>query len=117
MTDIEQIARMCHEMNRVYCQLLGDYSQSLWEDAPEWQKESARVGVRFRLENPDAPASAQHDSWMADKVAAGWVYGPTKDVEAKTHPCIVAYDQLPPEQQYKDTIFCAVVDLLTKTPR
>ena len=32
--------------NRAYCQMIGDNSQSTWEDAPEWQKQSARKGVR-----------------------------------------------------------------------
>ena len=45
----------------------------------------------------------------AQKVADGWGYGETKDPEAKTHPCMVAFDQLPREQQAKDFIFRSIV--------
>jgi hypothetical protein len=61
------------------------------------------------LDNPNTTPEASHESWMAEKVAAGWVYGPTKDPVAKTHPCIVAYSELPPEQRAKDHLFGAIV--------
>jgi hypothetical protein len=40
------------------------------------------------------------------------VYGEVKDAEKKTHPCIVPYKDLPPEQQAKDHLFKAVVSAL-----
>jgi hypothetical protein len=49
---------------------------------------------------------------MADKVAAGWHYGEVKDAEAKTHPCMVAYEELPFEQRVKDHVFRAIVSAL-----
>lgn len=55
---------------------------------------------------------ASHISWMNQKVEEGWVYGPVKDPEAKQHPCMVPFDQLPREQQAKDYIFRAVVHSL-----
>jgi hypothetical protein len=103
--DAARVAMMCHEANRVYCASIGDNSQVAWNDAPEWQKESAVAGVRFVYSNPSAPASANHDSWSAVKVADGWVYGETKDPEAKTHPCLVSFEELPAEQQFKDVLF------------
>lgn len=109
---VKQIARVCHEANKGYCESLGDFSQVTWEDADRWQKESAIAGVQFCLENPDAPASANHDSWLAKKEKDGWVYGEIKDVENKTHPCMVPYEQLPVEQQKKDALFKAIVAVL-----
>lgn len=106
---VDEIARLCHEVNRVYCENTGDYTQPHWPDAPEWQKESARSGVRFHLNNHDASPSASHDNWLKDKEADGWKYGPVKDPEKKEHPCFVPYDQLPPEQRMKDYLFRAVV--------
>lgn len=41
----EQIARVVHEVNRAYCEALGDTSQPKWEDAPQWQRDSAMLGV------------------------------------------------------------------------
>jgi hypothetical protein len=113
---ITQIASFCHEMNRIWCEANGDHSQKTWEEAEEWQKESAIAGVRFALNNPDAPISAQHDAWMADKIADGWVYGEIKDAEKKTHPCIVPFDELPVFQQKKDEIFRQTVESCIKRP-
>lgn len=106
------IAVVCHEANRAWCVGNADDSQKLWVEAEEWQRDSAIKGVLFRLENPDAKEDAQHNAWMKDKVDTGWVYGTIKDAEAKTHPCIVPFDQLPEFQQKKDKLFCAIVDAL-----
>ena len=112
----EQIARVAHEVNRAYCQALGDNSQPKWEDAPQWQRDSAMLGVQLHTENPNAGPQASHESWMAQMVAYGWVYGPEKWPEAKEHHCIVAFDQLPREQQTKDYIFRGVVHALAHAP-
>lgn len=106
--DTESIAKVCHEANRAYCETLGDASQPRWEDAPEWQRLSAIKGVQHAVENPHAPPSASHDSWLEEKRATGWKYGPVKDPERKEHPCFVPYDELPIEQRRKDAIFVAV---------
>lgn len=103
------IARLCHEVNRAYCQALGDFTQLPWDEAPDWQKESACKGVEMHLQRPEAGPKASHESWLAEKVATGWQYGPVKDPSAKTHPCIVPFDELPREQQAKDFIFRAIV--------
>ena len=110
----EQIAQVAHEINKAYCQALGDDSQLQWEFAPDWQQQSAINGVNFHLENPEAGADSSHNSWMKEKVDTGWVYGEVKDAEAKTHPCIVPFNQLPKEQQTKDFLFRQVVHSLKK---
>lgn len=105
------IARTCHEVNRAYCEALGDHSQPTWGDAPEWQRSSARMGVDLHTMGNFGPESS-HISWMRQKEAEGWVYGPVKDPEAKQHPCMVPFAQLPVAQQAKDFIFRAVVHAL-----
>jgi hypothetical protein len=109
---VEIIAKACHEANRVWCQSEGDFSQKPWDEAEGWQKDSAVKGVEFKLANPDAKDSAQHDAWSADKVADGWVYGVAKDAIKKTHPCLVPFDELPDFQKKKDALFCAIVTAL-----
>jgi hypothetical protein len=108
-----QIARVCHETNRAYCQSIGDNSQPTWEEAPEWQRSSAIQGVEFHVAHLSAgqapQPSASHDSWLAQKTKEGWKYGPVKDAEKKEHPCYVPYDQLPVEQRLKDYLFAAIV--------
>ena len=110
--DNNQIARVAHEVNAAYCAALGDFSQTTWESAPEWQRQSALLGVSLHINNPAAGPEASHISWMSQKVAEGWVYGVEKNAELKTHPCIVSFSQLPREQQAKDYIFRAVVHAL-----
>ena len=110
--EVEQIARAAHEINRAYCQALGDDSQPAWENAPYWHKESVRMGVRLHIEHPEVGPEASHESWMAQKAADGWVYGPKKRPHLKQHPCMVPFGELPREQQAKDYIFRAVVHAL-----
>jgi len=110
--NVEQVAILCHGLNRGYCICIGDDSQARWEDSPDWQKDSARNGVQFHLDNPDAGPEASHMSWWEEKLDAGWSYGAIKDPELKQHPCCLPFDELPPEQQAKDKLFKGVVDAL-----
>jgi len=112
-TAIVNIARICHEANRAYCVSLGDHSQPSWGDAPAWQQAYAMEGVRFNRANPDAPASASHESWLAQAAEDGWTYGPEKNIELKQHPCLAPYAKLPPEQQRKDALFKAIVNTMS----
>jgi len=111
---IEAAARAAHEANRAWCMTHGDFTQVAWEDAPEWQRQSAVTGVEFTIANPDAPPSSSHESWLAEKEATGWKYGPVKDPEKKEHPCFVPYDELPPAQKAKDSIFVGLVSLFVQ---
>ena len=106
--DRNHIAKVAHEVNRAYCAALGDNSEPAWEDAPEWQKESALLGVDLHLSGDHGP-EASHESWSAQKIRDGWKYGPVKDPEKKEHPCLVPFADLPKEQQAKDFLFRAVV--------
>lgn len=106
-TVIEACARAAHEVNRAYCIAIGDTSQPPWDEAPDWQKSSALKGVEGVLAG-NTPRES-HESWLEEKRATGWKYGPTKDPEKKEHPCFVAYDKLPPAQQAKDRLFVDTV--------
>jgi len=108
----KQIARVAHEINKAYCDSIGDNSQPVWDEAPEWQWGSAVNGVIFHLKNPDASPSASHDSWLKQKEEEGWKYGPVKNPDTKEHPCYVPYDQLPVEQRSKDYLFKQVIHSL-----
>jgi hypothetical protein len=110
--EVIQIAKVCHQANKAWCEVKGDNSQKDWEEAEDWQRQSAITGVVFRLGNPNAGKDAQHNAWMQDKINDGWVYGDVKDAVAKTHPCLVPFEKLPEFQQKKDALFCAIVDSL-----
>ena len=109
---IEAIAIVCHEANRAYCATLGDHSQPEWKDAPDWQKESAKAGVRMHAEDGNSTPMDSHNAWLDQKEKEGWVYGAVKNPASKEHPCMVPFDQLPPEQQAKDYLFHAIVHSL-----
>lgn len=109
---LDYIARVAHEVNRAYCSAIGDNSQLSWEDAADWQRESAINGVRYALTNDSVTPEEQHDAWSLDKIQAGWKWGPVKDPDKKEHPCLVRYDELPLEQKVKDYLFRAVVSTL-----
>jgi hypothetical protein len=110
---VEACARAAHEINRAYCDTLGE-AQPSWEAAPDWQKNSARNGARDVLEGRAVTPRAQHELWLAEKRAEGWIYGEVKDAEKRTHPCLCEYDDLPLAQRAKDHLFRAVVFLIAE---
>jgi len=109
---VTQIAQVCHEANRALCKTQGDNTQVAWDDAPAWQRDSAIAGVDGILTGTVQTPRDAHESWLEQKHADGWQYGPVKDPKKKLHPCFVAYDALPPEQQLKDALFFAIVKAL-----
>lgn len=107
----ELIASVCHEANRAIQIATNDPNPSPhWENAPAWQRASAIEGVTKAIagEGPEQ----LHESWCAFKENDGWIYGPIKSESAKTHPCLVHYDELPAEQKAKDHVFAAIVNAL-----
>ena len=91
--DIVNIARVAHEVNKAYCESQGDFSQLIWEEAPEWQRDSAIAGVELHMASNVGP-EISHENWRKHKLADGWVYGPVKDPEKKRHPCMVPFEEL-----------------------
>ena len=108
----EQIARIAHEANRAYCASIGDASQVAWDRAPEDIRESVMVGVAAHFKDENLTVVQTHGEWMDFRRKQGWKHGPVKDARRKTHPNMVPFGQLPPEQQVKDYLFCAVVKTL-----
>ena len=106
----ENLAKICHEANKAYCETIGDNSQPSWEDAPQWQKDSAITGVRFHSLTKNTTAADSHNSWLKEKEADGWKYGEVKNPDLKEHPCFVPYEQLPKSQKIKDYIFKGIID-------
>jgi hypothetical protein len=111
LTD-EQIARVTYEANRALQLALGEEQSPPWDVAAAHLTQSHIKGVRFRRDNPDAPASAQHDAWRESKTRDGWVPGPEKNEELKLHPDLVPFYELPASSQAKGRMFCAIVENL-----
>lgn len=108
----DEIARVCHEANRALQAIQNDPAPSPdWEGAPAWQKQSAVEGV-LKAQAGATPEQL-HQSWCDFKEKDGWVYGAAKDADAKTHPCLVPYAELPEEQKAKDRVFSAIVTAMS----
>lgn len=116
MNKIEMIAMVAHNVNKAYCQSIGDLSQTEWELAPQWQRDSAINGVKYHIDSGlTALPEDSHVSWMKQKESEGWVFGEVKDPVAKTHPCMIPYSELPLNQRTKDYLFREVVHCLVKS--
>lgn len=103
----EQIAQIAYEANRALQQVLGEEQLSPpWDQASQHDKDVNAAGAK--VARYGAPANVLHDVWVREKLAAGWTYGETKDAEAKTHPLLVPFDSLSPEDQAKDFLFVGV---------
>ena len=36
-----------------------------------------------------------HENWAKSRMDQGWILGPERSDEKKTHPCLIPYDELP----------------------
>ena len=112
---IRNIAMVVHQVNKAYCQSIGDNSQVDFKMAPKWQQNSIINGVKEVL-NSKCKITPQelHEHWCADKIKDGWIYGPEKDLDKKTHPSLATYESLSTVEKAKDLLFIAVVKSLAK---
>lgn len=104
---IQAAAKTAHEVNRAYCQGLGDASQPPWDEAPERQRSSVIKSVQDVL--CGIGPRENHHGWLAMKLADGWKRGPVENLEKKEHPHCVLYDNLPPAQRLKDTLLASAI--------
>lgn len=108
----EQIAQVVHAANSVLQRIHGDDAPSQpWDCETDHVRQSAAEGVRQARKG--ATPEQLHESWCEFKRAGGWVHGEVKNPDAKTHPCLVPYADLPQEQRDKDRLFHAIVRTLT----
>ncbi len=111
---VTEIAEVCHEANRALQRIQAAHLDTGVPIAAPWADFAEQDGVINGVETALNGASPDelHEAWCEQKRGQGWTYGPIKDAEAKTHPCLVDYDALPVEQQDKDDLFAAIVDAL-----
>jgi hypothetical protein len=96
-------ARLVHSAVEALNLCMGEQTLD-WKDS----RDSLIAGVNRLLDNPDETPSANHDAWREYRIKEGWIYGEKKDLEKKTHPCLVSYDELPAIQKAKDMMFIAI---------
>ena len=88
-----------------------------WEDRDDtFRTQFVKVVDQQCSGDKFASAEAAHDSWWREYERMGWRYGAERDAEAKTHPDMVPFNDLPKSERDKDEIFlrlCAVAEALS----
>lgn len=109
---VEACAQAFNEVDRAFTAAINMPSRLPWERTPETFKKVIRSGVE-RVLSGKTPEEL-HRAWSAELREQGWVFGLMKDPEAKTHPYLVDYDDLPLERRRKDELFVATVRAVSK---
>jgi ppGpp synthetase/RelA/SpoT-type nucleotidyltranferase len=129
---IETVARATHELyrERIAVGTSTDPSLQPWAQLPETLRDANRDQARHHAELlelvgctlvpvADRPvalmtfsddevermAIAEHGRWTADRLLDGWRWGPDRDVERRTSPYLVPWDQLSEEVREIDRTF------------
>ena len=133
----DRYAEMLHEQ---YCRMTG--SETAWDSLPVFLKNSGRASAdhlltKLRLLLPEkdvkevTPAVCreaaarwngidvhenfrmnEHARWTRFYTLYNWRWGPEKDEVRRTHPCLVPYPELPPDEREKDDNAWRIIGLL-----
>lgn len=102
------VARVVHESNRAYNVFLDDPAPDPpWDALPDWHR--GMIISRVQAILGGWGAAEIHLDWVETMTALGWSYGPVKDPDRKTHPCLRRWEELPVWQRRKDELAVQVV--------
>lgn len=106
---VEFVAILVHQLNDTYRSLIGETPKGAWETLDEDVKQSTVKGIVYILQNPDVTPAEVHAKWVEERTCEGWSFGETMDPDAKTHPCLTPYEDLPLAHRMKDYLYCSTV--------
>lgn len=109
---VNAVAAICHEANRQYCIQAGLDAGSPWTDLSADEQKPTLMSVEHLIKNPDVTPKLAHDTWVKDRLDAGWTFGETRDDDNKVHNLLVDYDQLAEGDRVKDELILGVVNSL-----
>jgi len=113
---LEDIARLVVNTNADYSLALGEQAVTYWDATSPEVRASIIRGIISALRYDPTPAQ-NHQNFIDDRTKEGWTYGPEKNAEAKTHPDMIPFEQLPADQKAKNFIFLSLVkSLKSKLP-
>jgi hypothetical protein len=114
---VEDILRVVHAANREWQIVTGDPRPSPpWDDASDYEVNTGIATVTAALADPTLTPEQNHQRWIDHLVSEGWRWGEVKDEQAKTHPDLVPFDELPEHERQKDRLFLAIVRALAPEP-
>jgi DNA-binding transcriptional MerR regulator len=109
----EDILRVVHAANREWQIVTGDPKPSPpWDDASDYEVSTGMATVAAALADPAMTPEQNHQRWMDHLVSEGWRWGEVKDEQAKTHPDLVPFHELPEHEKQKDRLFIGIVRAL-----
>lgn len=83
-----------------------------WEDREEaFTKQFVEVIKRQCGPMRSSSPEELHGEWVQAYIDMGWTYGETRDIGAKTHPDMIAYEQLGQLEKDKDAVFIALCEI------
>ena len=108
---IKEIAKFIYEATRIEA---GWSNRSIvpeiWKQRDDKFKKQFVNIIEMYLEKDKllTPEKA-HDSWVVAYEKMGWKYGEKRDVDKKTHPDMLPFNELPKDEKDKDSIFLTFV--------
>lgn len=87
-----------------------------WGEAGKDWREFVMQEVDKKLANPDATPADQHAEWLARMLSEGWTYGEVRNPEAKHHPLVLPWEELPIAHRMKNTAIHALILELRNVP-
>jgi hypothetical protein len=112
-----EIAAVCYAVNNAYRAAIGELTRITWGDLLPVDQESLIAGVKLAMKNTQTPEQ-QHNTWLDNKLADGWLFGKEEDLVGKKSPNMVPYIEISEIQKVKDHVFLAIVksmkDIMTE---
>lgn len=106
-----QIAYVVHEVVRAYVEARGGY-MTPWSDARPGERKAMLHVVRNVRRQPDTPPGERHAAWCDRRRAEGWRWGPVLDIEAKAHPSLMPWPELPEDDRVRECLMIGAVKCL-----
>lgn len=101
---LEIIAKQAYQATAIYLHANG-HDMCPWDSLPPDVRNVMIVAVEEYVSVNFAHPINIHSRWYTAMKEVGWDYGEVFSNEAKTHPYMIAYDELPAELRTKDALF------------
>ena len=85
----EQADDILHKLDTIQCKIY---------HKPDWDEQL----FTFASDEIEQLARMEHERWVRERKADGWVYGAERNDDAKAHPSLVPWDELSEPEREKD---------------